>query len=510
MDIRIRAAASVVFAAALVAAFPIAALADPIVEETITVSDPDGDTSASVTVTGSAPTISSTTVTTGGTTASATTTGTTATVSVPGTTATVGTVDGLTTPDTSGLATGTGTASVARTATLSGSGLSPSQTTLSTSLTNAGSQATVFLTDFERADQGAFADVSASEPVSRSSLGAAARANVLICLLSEASVDPTRVALSTLCVEDPSTAEGGIELAVANDITGTAIGSDAALRAAVCLLGVVTSPAPSSVTTSEIARASISTLCGSGPSTASATNGTELSQDRTGTELSVFPIIELASCLLANGTVGDPTIVQLSTICGSALGGMPSTADAAAPTQLSDSTSGTTLNAQPMANAAICILLDALAQLPSSSDEPIATVDISTACGTPTDAAPSTVNGESRVAANGQGGTTADIAPSVNAAICLLANAELALGGSSLRVADACAGTAALPPAGPASVEAGAGATTPTSEAVAGFEAAAQVPGLAGLPSSSTAALTGMGLVLASAAIALATMRRRR
>lgn len=570
MDMKIRAAASVLLAAALAAASPVAALADPGPGETmIMVSAPDDSTSASTTVTASSPTISSTTVATGGTTASTTvsgsgtveispttatasqsgayvatsgttttasapsttltTTGTVITASVPQTSVTVGTAGDVITPDTSGVATGSGTASVDRNATLSGSGLSPSQTTLSTSLTNDASPATVLGTDVERADQGASASAGANEPVSRSSLTAAARANLLLCLLAEASIDPTRAALSTLCADGPSGADGAIQVDAANDITGVAIGSDAALRAAVCLLGLVTSPAPASVATSELARASISTLCGSGPSTATAKDATQVTQDRTGTDVSIAPLVALASCLLASGTVGEPTIVQVSTLCGSATGGTPSTVDIASPTQLSDATSGTTLAAQPIASAAICILVDALARLPTSPGDAVATADLSTACGTPAAATPSTLSGETPVAGNGQGGTSADIAPSVNAAICLLANAELALGGSSLQVVDACAATAAIPPTspstiGPANVEIGvnAGGGTPASEAVAGSEAASLtqvteassgIPGaeaLAALPSTSTTALAGIGLVLAAAIAMIARTRPRR
>jgi hypothetical protein len=378
---------------------------------------------------------------------------------------------------------------------------------------------------------GASADAGVSEPVTGTTLTGAAGANALLCLLAQASVDPTQAMLSTLCDGAPSTADGSLSLGAANAPTGTRVTSDAAVRAAICLLAFVASPLPGSVDTSDLADASLSTLCGSGPSTAGGSGDVAAVSDRTGTSVDAGPAVALAMCLLANGTVGDPTVAQLSSTCASTLGGTPSTAGGSAPIALSDATTGTTADLAPAASAAACILANALVNAPASVDEPVAAADLSTACGTSGSATPTVAGVATPADASTSGGTGGDVAPAVSAALCILANAELALGGSSLAVADACAGTAASPSI---PVTAAAAAAAPPEEPglaapaiVAGVEAApqtsAEVPagttalgapsglaGLAGLPSTSTVAIAGLGLLVAGAATLAALARRRR
>lgn len=493
-----------------------------VTETTVTATTSSG----SVTTDGTTTTLSAPTVT-------ATTTGTTATASVPTTTVTVGTMSGGSSPDLSNVSTGSGEATVDRGVSTSGSGLAPSETTASTSLTAPDSEATVMVSDNERLDQGASASVGVNEPVTGTTLSGAAGAHALICLLAQANVDPTRAALSTLCGGGSSSLDGTAGLSAANAPTGTTVTTGAALRAAICLLTLVASPLPGTISSAELASASLSTLCGGGPSTVGGGSDIGATNDRTGTDVAAAPIVAAAICILANGTVGDPTVAQLSSLCAPATdgGGTPSTIDASAPVQATDATTGTSADLAPAASAAICILLDALAQIPATASEPALSADLSTACGGAIGGTtPSDITATAPTTASTTGGPDIDVAPSVNAAVCILTTAQASAGGASLAVTDACAGTAAVPPGGPASAPAasatpanGSAPAGDVSAAVAGQEAAplvgtgqagvrgeADVPAtIAGLPSTSTAAAGGMFLVLATIA-AMAAIRRRR
>src|SRR6266511_1539117 len=551
-------------ATALSVAGPLVALADPgPLDKPIVVSDPSGSTT--VTTTSSTPTVSSTgttasvsdasvsttlessgtvtvtettatvtttsgSVSTSGTTATvaapsvtATTTGTSASASVPQTTVTVGTASGGSSPDLSNVSTGSGEATVDRGVSTSGSGLAPSETTASTSLTAPDSEATVMVSDNERLDQGASASVGVNEPVTGTTLSGVAGAHALICLLAQASVDPTRAALSTLCGGGSSSLDGTAGLSAANAPTGTTVTTGAALRAAICLLALVASPLPGTISSAELASASLSTLCGGGPSTVGGGSDISATNDRTGTDVAAAPIVAAATCILANGTVGDPTVAQLSSLCATATdgGGTPSTIDASAPVQATDATTGTSADLAPAASAAICILLDALAQIPATASEPALSADLSTACGGAIGGTtPSDITATAPTTASTTGGPDIDVAPSVNAAVCILTTAQASAGGASLAVSDACAGTAAVPPGGPASAPAAsgqalggatlAGEAAPLGVGQAGVRGEAGAPAtIAGLPSTSTAAAGGMFLVLATVA-AMAAIRRRR
>jgi hypothetical protein len=395
------------------------------------------------------------------------------------------------------------------------------------------------VSDNERLDQGASGSVGANEPVTGTTLSGAAGAHALICLLAEVSVDPTRAALSSLCAGAPSTVDstGGVD--AANAPAGATISTDAALRAAICLLALVASPLPDDIDAAGLARTSSSTLCGAGPSTANGGGDLAVTSERTGTAVDAAPVVAAAICIIMNGTTGDPTIVELSSVCASPIAGTPSTLDTSAPVALTDTTTGTDGDLAPAANAAICVLLDALAQVPASTSDAAARIDLSTSCGsagggtTPTDlgaTAPATVT---------PGGAGVDVGPAVAAAVCILASAQASADGTDLALTDACAGTAAMPEtpaAGPASSTT-AGPETPTTvagvmTAPAGAGAAihlqpagsdmaagggqadmrgqAGVPaaGLAGLPSSSTGAIGG-ALAIACLATMAALGRRR-
>jgi hypothetical protein len=422
------------------------------------------------------------------------------------------------------------------------------------------------VSDNERLDQGASASVGASEPISGTTLSGAAGAHALICLLAQASLDPTRAALSTLCGGGPSTVDGAGGIDAANAPTGATVGTDASLRAAICLLALVASPLPDDIDSAELASASLSTLCGAGPSTVNGGGDLTATSERTGTTVDAAPIVAAATCILATGTVGDPTVAHLSSLCAPASGDggspTPSTIDASAPTTFSDTTTDTGADLAPAASAAICILLDALAQVPESS-EPAAAASLSTACGSTsggTTPAPSTIQTLTPATISTPGPDT-DIAPAVKAAVCILTNAQASTGGASLAATDACAGTAApqelttsgpgptttpTEPAAPTTPTEPAAPTTPeTPSTVAGVqsppsvggpaagvspviepapvapagipagigqtlgEAAAAAAGLAGLPSTSTVAITG-GLIAALLATMAALGRRRR
>lgn len=604
MNAPLRAIATLALAAVLSGASAIAALADPLPTSSPTIGDPTGTTTTTVTATVSpspaptgttttttvtatvsAPTASPTTVggtitsttvsstgavqisettatvttssgsvTTDGTTTTlsaptvtATTTGTSGTVTVPPATVTVGDVSGGSTPDLSVPSPGSGTADATGSVTPSGNGLA------------AGSDATTDLASTAMAtgsatlDKGVTVDATASEPVSGTTLSGSAGARALLCLLAEASVNPTSAAFSSLCGGAPSTAGGDAGLDVTNAATGTHITSGAALRAAICLLGLVSSPLPTGTNdaegNTELASASLSSVCGSGGSgDLSATN------DRTGTTVTAAPVVAAATCILANGTVGDPTVAQLSSLCAPVIesgGPTPSTVDASAPTSISDKTTDTNARLAPAARAATCILLDALAQVPSGS-EPAASADLSTACGgtSPGEKTPSQLGSTAPTSGTVEGPTGTDVTPSVNAAVCILTSAQAATSGSSLSITDACASTTSVPPGTITTTPAPETGTTPennpstppeTQTTVAGQESALvlaapaqpaggtvataggapagqlgqqapapQAPtGIAGLPSTSTAAAAGAGLLVALFATMAALGRRR-
>jgi hypothetical protein len=157
-------------------------------------------------------------------------------------------------------------------------------------------------------------------------------------------------------------------------------------------------------------------------------------------------------------------------------------------------------------------------------------VELTTACGAPDATTPSTADGGAPVTLTTDGGTTADVAPAVDAAICILASAEVALAGSSLAIAEACGESAAegpeaavagftnAPSDGDRSVRSGASPVAAPDSGEAATSAAStdeatvtpsSLTELAGLPSTSTAATAGIGLILAGT-MALAALARRR
>ena len=514
-----RAAGTLALALALMLAAPAAALADPgTVDLTVSVTDPTG--------------------TTGTTTVTAATTGTTATVSVPRSTS-LGTIGSVTMPGPSGVSTGSGPVTISQNVTPTGPGVTAGQL-VTTSVTDASSPALAYVRGVVGADQGLNADIAATEPTSRTSLTARAQANAVLCLLAQASVDPSRAVLSSLCNGGPSHADGGAQVAASNAITGTDVSAAPTIRAAACLLALVSAAAPRTVDARDLANASLSTLCGgatASPSTAASAGDVHLTEDRTSTDISSAPVAAVAACLLANATVGTTTATQLATLCG--VTASPSTLSGGTPVQVSDGTTGASAGVGPAANAALCLLLDALATIPSDPTDATAVAALSTACGGSAATLPSSTNGSVPTTATVAGGTGVDVSPSVNGALCLLAQTGVSVSGPTAQLSSACgtgaggvptttpnggapspelAAVPAVPavPAGPSDVvsapQVGAGVVPVTPEhGVLGVNTPPRsgVLGLTGLPSTSTEMLGGFGILLIALGTSLAMRRRQ-
>ncbi|MGH2378647.1 MAG: hypothetical protein ACRDGT_09230 [Candidatus Limnocylindria bacterium] len=540
-----RTLASLAVACGLAVAMPIAALADPI-DVDVTVDDPAvsdssiniGSTSASVSVddttvdatsSGTTLTTSGTTVTTTDATATVTTTGTAVGASVPGTTATVlGNVGQPGSPSVT-VTPGSGAVSSDTTATRSGSGLTRDGTIA------VGDSALLLATEITSLDQAALVTAGASEPITGTTVDVQAQAQAILCLLATASVDPTKALLDTTCAS-PSTVDGATTLGVTNTLTGTTLSSGAVLRAAICLIATAASPLPSGTGSDDalvLAEASLTTLCDASPSTASGDGDLTLTNEATGTTISTAAAIDAAICLLANGVIGDPTTLQLATTCGLADDAAPTTSGATAPTTATNETTGTTASLEPALEAAICVLANAMAQLPEG-DEAAVTADILTACGTE----PSTGSATTPTMVDSDlTGTDADLTPAVDAAICILATARAGIGNVTADVTDACAAAMGTPddgtadgdetsrtdggaPSAPSEGQApsepgdqGTGAVTAPSEAAAPAAAPStqlggeQLPG--SLPSTSTA-VAGLAVLTLATLAFLATARRSR
>jgi len=434
MNAKIRIAVSVIAGAALSAMLPLTALAEPPVNST-TIPIPTPIPTPSIPVS----------VNVGG---SASTTGTTAGATVPGTASTGGGPITVTSPDTGGVSTGSGPATVTGSAPISGPGITQGDTSVSTGPT--GGSSTAAGSTGAGAALGTMPGVSAKDPVSRSSVRAGAQAHTVLCLLAQWSAQPSKAVLSSLCDGRDSNADSGARVGAGNEITGTTLDSDATVRAAVCLLGLVTSPSPSHVKPGDVSDASASTLCGGTPSTTSASGDSTVTSSRTGTQVSAAPIVSAAACLLANGVVATTTTVDLATTCASMTGnGGPSSVDGSAPIITRDSTTGTPVDLAPAASAATCVLLNALARIPDNAADSSATASLNTSCASASGTTPSGGNAVVPTSGGGSpsgsgspsgGGSPAsiDLAPAANAALCILANADLAASGSGAALSDAC------------------------------------------------------------------------
>jgi len=414
----LRATATLLVTAALWLSWPIAALADPgVVDANVDADVSDSDVDAAATL-------------------SVETTGTSAPLTAP-------TLDAST----------------------SDAGLAASQTTATTSLTNSSSSATVGVGHVEHLAQGASAQLSANDPFTRTELTAAARANAVICLLAQLRVDPSRALLSSLCEGDASTADATLGASLANGITGTRADAATAARAAVCLLARASSPAPRTIDLDELASASLSTLCGTAPSTVDAGGDAQLNDGLTDADIAAAPVASLAACLLANATAGEPTVLELATACGPEGAATPSggNADVPATARAADSS----VDSDVVLEAALCILARAEAGL----DE--ATLAVTDACA----AAP----GEGGMGGNGGGGGDGDRA-----------------------VTPPSGGNGAPGQTGPTGPSGGTGQTGQE-----GSEGGPTPFGLGGLPSTATGGLALLGLLLVGAGATFALSRRR-
>lgn len=494
----------------LTVATPIGVLADP---GTVSVDD----TTVDVTISDTTLTTSGTTIGSTDTSATITTTGTTIGASVPATTVTV--LGDAGQPGTPGLTVtpGAGAVTSNTTATPSGSGFTRDGTA-----EVLGGSALLLVTELWTLDQAAMVTAGIHEPMTGSTVDVQAQAHALLCLVATARVDPTQALLDAMCAGDASTGDGAATLAVSNTLTGTTVSSGAVLRAAICLIAIASSPLPDGTGSDDaltLARASLTTLCGMSPSTATGESGLTASNEATGTTISTTAAIDAAICLLANGVLGDPTTLQLATTCGLADDAAPTTADATAAADVRDGTTGTDASLAPTLEAAICVLANAMGQL-SDADDATVTADIATACSDgPSDGSATTPAGVQ----NDITGTDAELVPAVDAAICILATAQAGPSGLAADVTDLC--DAQAPSDTTRSTTATAEATTPggiqapggpSDGADGGLPDETTAPGgtvlgiqLSGLPSTSTA-VGGMALAALAAFALLAASRRSR
>lgn len=403
-------------------------------------------------------------------------------------------------------------------------------------------------------------DAAVSDP--KSGVALSARATAALCLLSKALASTdltarpiTTATLSTLCKDDPSTAGGSLSAKLPGIASGTI---DA--NATICLIAKAVglpSGLPSEGVISDViskdgklklnpvATATIQAACarageGSPDGKGSPKGGPvpdTLTIDGDVDVPHVGPTTfgtAAAVCLLGVASGGIPTTASVSSLCGTTEDRPgPSTVDTRGSTRITD------VDLTPAGDVSACLVGNATVNVPTSAT-------VGSACpapippgSNPSGGTPSTVDITGR-------GDLPDTMPdaTLHAANCIVASALVGPGGASLDLGDACPGTAPTAP-GPGSGPAPTTTTRPTTPAtpstVAGEGSAPQgeisapsvvtapaggvtspagnpegpaAPqggpvGIAGLPSTSTAA-AGAGLIVALIATMAALGRRRR
>jgi len=345
------------------------------------------------------------------------------------------------------------------------------------------------------------ASATVTEPANGITVNAGASA--AICLLANAvgrtTLDPAATAsLSTLCGGAPSTASGNAGL-TAGQLASTSVTT----AAAICLVANALA-VPAGLSSDYLASAGLDSRCGT---TAGSGSPTTAGLGSTTTLLD-GPAIDAngaaAICLLASAVAGLPTTADLATACG--------TSGALTPSLLSGGATGTLpgLLGVPGTvgvdlNAALCVVAHAVADIPT-------TATLTTACGT----TPTSVSGTGGVTVDG---VTVLVTPSL---ITCLAAAASFPGLTSL--SQTCGTTTTSnPPTTTTTSDTLAGPNGPFGRAVPvgdlGDVRGVQAPpsavtsllgqiGITSLPSTATALGAG-GLGLALLALGLVFLRRR-